>query len=181
MSKSIGAALHGLGIDYQDRDGEAYFLCPYHDDHQVGTFSVNLETGANWCFSCGHGGSFEHLLKTIDSDMDVEQFTRGVIRRIGQDRSSRRPDTTTQINEASLALFTDPPERQLRRRNLKLADTQALGILWDPVHRSRVTRKVFPQVSDATGLAGEVLRGVSRDARRGCRRLFRVTARSEQA
>ena len=29
-----------------------------------------------------------------------------------------------------------------------------------------MTRKVFPQVSDATGLAGEVLRGVSRDARR---------------
>ncbi|MGH3407553.1 MAG: toprim domain-containing protein [Streptosporangiaceae bacterium] len=132
--KSIGAALHGLGIDYQDRDGEAYFLCPYHDDHQVGSFSVNLVTGQNFCFACGGGGSFEHLVQTLRPGEDVTKFTRGVIRRIGQD--TKKADTTKVINEASLALFTDPPERQLQRRNLKLADCQVLGIMWNPEHSS---------------------------------------------
>ena len=31
-------------------------LCPFHDDHRVGNFRVNLETGAFNCFSCGAKG-----------------------------------------------------------------------------------------------------------------------------
>lgn len=35
------------------RDGG---LCPFHDDKHIGSFRVNLETGAFVCFSCGSKG-----------------------------------------------------------------------------------------------------------------------------
>lgn len=31
-------------------------LCPFHDDHSIGSFKVNLENGAYICFSCGAKG-----------------------------------------------------------------------------------------------------------------------------
>ena len=31
-------------------------FCPFHEDHLVGSFFVNLETGAFNCFSCGAKG-----------------------------------------------------------------------------------------------------------------------------
>lgn len=31
-------------------------LCPFHEDHSVGSFKINLETGGFICFSCGTKG-----------------------------------------------------------------------------------------------------------------------------
>lgn len=31
-------------------------LCPFHDDKRIGSFRINLETGAFVCFSCGARG-----------------------------------------------------------------------------------------------------------------------------
>ncbi|NLV46631.1 MAG: hypothetical protein GXY07_19280 [Candidatus Hydrogenedentes bacterium] len=32
-------------------------LCPFHNDRNVGSFSVNLDSGAFHCFSCGAAGA----------------------------------------------------------------------------------------------------------------------------
>jgi DNA primase len=32
-------------------------LCPFHDDHNPGSYRVNLDAGAYRCFSCGASGS----------------------------------------------------------------------------------------------------------------------------
>lgn len=32
-------------------------LCPFHNDKNVGSFSVNLDSGAFHCFSCGTAGA----------------------------------------------------------------------------------------------------------------------------
>lgn len=32
-------------------------FCPFHNDRNVGSFSVNLDSGAFKCFSCGTAGS----------------------------------------------------------------------------------------------------------------------------
>ena len=31
-------------------------LCPFHADNKIGSFRVNIETGAYKCFSCGASG-----------------------------------------------------------------------------------------------------------------------------
>ena len=32
-------------------------LCPFHADNEIGSFRINIETGAYKCFSCGAAGS----------------------------------------------------------------------------------------------------------------------------
>jgi len=32
-------------------------LCPFHADNRIGSFRVNIKTGAYKCFSCGAAGS----------------------------------------------------------------------------------------------------------------------------
>ncbi len=31
-------------------------LCPFHNDNNIGSFRINIETGAFKCFSCGEAG-----------------------------------------------------------------------------------------------------------------------------
>lgn len=41
--------------------------CPFHDDHQAGSFKVNLETGSFKCWSCGvAGGDIVSFLQQRD-------------------------------------------------------------------------------------------------------------------
>ena len=41
--------LRKRGVEYQG-------LCPFHDDHTLGNFSVNPTKNCYKCFSCGAGG-----------------------------------------------------------------------------------------------------------------------------
>lgn len=43
-------------------------LCPFHDDHNPGSFKVDLKTGAFKCWSCGaSGGDIIAFLQKRDS------------------------------------------------------------------------------------------------------------------
>lgn len=136
----IRAALDELGIPFTIKDDEAVALCPYHDDRRAGNFSVNLETGQNFCFSCGGGGGFCNILTAVLglSYADAARWCRARLR-TGQTFAhyeqeltrAAREDTTVHINEASLALFTLPPEDMLLARNLSLSAVDYHGVLWD--------------------------------------------------
>jgi hypothetical protein len=146
----IPAALDELGISFRIvDDNEAAFLCPYHDDHKVGSFSVNLETGQNNCFSCGAGGGFVRVVQTVlgISAGEADRWCRsrrmkgvGGSTLVTQDlrtrKSSGTVDTAKQINEASLALFTDPPASALagteRWRGCSLDAARYYGVRWSP-------------------------------------------------
>ena len=43
-------------LDLQKRGIEYVCLCPFHDDHTIGNFSINPAKGVYKCFSCGAGG-----------------------------------------------------------------------------------------------------------------------------
>ena len=47
--------LRKRGVEYQG-------LCPFHDDHSIGSFSVNPSKGICMCFSCGKGGDALYFL-----------------------------------------------------------------------------------------------------------------------
>jgi hypothetical protein len=99
----------------------------------------NLVTGN--CFSCGFRGPFvllvEHMLKCDRDDAVGWIRARGGIERVKRTLDESKGlrlltrDTTLQINEASLALFVDPPAEALAKRGLSLASVQHYGILWD--------------------------------------------------
>ncbi len=55
-------------------------LCPFHVDNKIGSFRVNIETGAFKCFSCGAAGSdviaFTMSLHGIQFIESLELLTR---------------------------------------------------------------------------------------------------------
>lgn len=130
----ILAALDELGViaDAKVSGGEAYVLCPYHDDRSIGSFAISLETGLNYCFACGNGGSFHRYL-TASQCWDRNQARRWCLRRLIATTEPDRPHgTRIEIGEASLALFTEPPEHALADKAVTAESCRALGILWDP-------------------------------------------------
>jgi DNA primase len=136
-------ALAELGVSYRVRDNEAEILCPYHDDRRLGNFSVNISSGVWFCFSCGERGAFPKLVATV-SDMGLGEAMRWCMKRVRTSsfrsdpgpvieamRKTARVDTAEQLNEASLALYTDPPAWALAERCVSLRACQGLGVLWD--------------------------------------------------
>ena len=145
----IAAALSELGIAFRVVDDEAVCLCPFHYDRKTGNFSINIETGMANCFACGKGGPFVRVVEAVlhVSHSEADRWCRarrmkslGGSPLISQDVSAPRKsgpvDTLKQINEASLALFTDPPASALagndRWAGCSLAAAQHYGVLWNP-------------------------------------------------
>lgn len=137
---NIASALDELKIPYTVRDDEIITLCPYHDDHRAGSFSIRVSDGENYCFSCGTGGPFMRLVQKV---MKTDPFTAG---RWCRDRAydtdiafeheeldyvSGKIDTSEQVNEASLALCTAPPQDALDSRQINAETAAAFGLLWD--------------------------------------------------
>lgn len=116
---------------------EVYVLCPYHEDTSIGSFAINTETGLNHCFACGNGGSFHRFLMA-SRGMDRQQARRWCLNRLipttAPDRQHKQD--APEITEASLALFTGPPQEQLTNRGITMQACRALGILWDPARGS---------------------------------------------
>ncbi|MEQ1678620.1 MAG: CHC2 zinc finger domain-containing protein, partial [Chitinophagaceae bacterium] len=59
---SVEKVLQGLLIDYEIKNEEAFFLCPFHHE-DTASFSINLEKGIFNCFGCGEkGGDIVHFI-----------------------------------------------------------------------------------------------------------------------
>lgn len=146
----ILAALDELGALHHAKvsAGEAYVLCPYHGDRSIGSFSVSLDTGLNKCFACGNGGSFHRYLMAV-TGMDHLRARRWCLSRL---IPLTRPEHITpaappEVTEASLALFTAPPDEALYAKGVTAVACGELGILWNPAEQSWV----FPVRDPHTG------------------------------
>ncbi|WP_020142246.1 toprim domain-containing protein [Terracoccus sp. 273MFTsu3.1] len=142
----IPACLDELGVDFRLVLEEAHMKCPAHfrrlgkeDRHP--SFSVNIEDGLYNCFSCGFTGKFWELVKEL-TDMTQEQAVAWCQKRGGVERAKRivseegglrfgAVDTTTVINEASLALYVEVPEKACATRNIAPDSADHYGVLWD--------------------------------------------------
>jgi DNA primase len=146
----VFACMEELGIDNMRQvDDEISGKCPMHYDRigkedRHSSWSVHADDGMFNCFSCGYKGPFVLLVKDmlkIDwADAVLWIRARGSIERIKRqlgygyvEELKHGPiDTSKQYNEASLALFVDPPNSALDERNLSLESVQHYGILWNP-------------------------------------------------
>lgn len=154
---NVFACMEELGVeDMRQVEDEVSGKCPMHmarigkpDNHS--SWSVHAEDGYFNCFSCGYKGPFVLLVKDMLGVTSAEAVgwirARGTIervkRRLGYDfveDITRGPlDTSQQYNEASLALFTDPPEWAREKRSLSLEACQYYGVLWDPKNDAWIT------------------------------------------
>lgn len=142
---NVAACLDEIGLDYKVNGDEIHMPCPMHeartgkkDKHP--SFSINFDEGYFNCFSCHYRGPFWVLVRdTLDLDMSgAKQWvrSRGGIERVkkflAKKQSPTQVDTTKQINEASLALYTTPPITACAERFFMPEDAEACGVLWDP-------------------------------------------------
>ena len=138
MPSDIVGALTELGFDDIRVNGEeAVVLCPYHDDRKVGNFSVNTVTGVNHCFSCGESGQFIRIVQEVwacgreTAALWCQTRAAKGVRRTEEPDKKTDDDTTQQMNEAKMALFTAPPFVELSKRSIGMAAACAYGVLWD--------------------------------------------------
>ena len=138
----ILAALTELGVTDGAKGAadELFILCPYHDDRTIGSFSINLRTGLNSCFSCRQGGSFHKFLMAASPiPMNRQQARRWCLQRLIATTDTREETATPDspvINEASMALFTEPPNWACENKKITVAACKAREILWNPVNGS---------------------------------------------
>lgn len=127
------------------QDGEAWAKCPGHEvnigraDHSA-SWSINLESGAHNCFSCGFGGRFIDLVAFMqDLEDDPEKAREWVRKRGGIAVASKKltgegvfeREQAIEVSEAELVMFDDPPPRALRDRDLDLESCLAYGVRYD--------------------------------------------------
>lgn len=128
------------------RGEEVQGLCPMHkartgkEDHNP-SWWINSVTGAHICFSCGYKGNVYTLvadIKGIDyfdakdyvtssAELDVDVLLKR-IRELPQYVTIEEPIA---MSEARLAVYTEPPENELRKRFISAEAAKHHGVLWD--------------------------------------------------
>ena len=129
------------------RGDEVQGLCPMHkartgnEDHNP-SWWINLGTGVHFCFSCGYKGNVYTLvadLKGMDF-FDAKEFVEkeselevGVLLRRIRELPQYVPSSEDDIgmSEARLAVYTDVPDNELRKRFLTKESVDKYGVLWD--------------------------------------------------
>lgn len=132
---------------YAQRGTEVNGLCPMHkkrtgkEDHNP-SWWINSETGAHICFSCGYKGNVYTLVsdvKGVDyheardyvndkADMPID----ALMRRIKELPQYIQPESTPiGMSEARLVVYTEPPEKELRKRFLTAQAAKECEVLWD--------------------------------------------------
>jgi DNA primase len=142
---NVTGCLDEIGLAYKVQGDEIHMPCPMHlartgkeDKHP--SFSINYDAGYFNCFSCGYQGPFIILVKDMleipYADAVLWVRKRGGIERVKKflakkEATPDKVDTTTQINEASLALFVTPPIAECSKRLIMPEHCEATGVLWD--------------------------------------------------
>lgn len=136
----IPSALVSLGIDAVIRGDEATALCP-SPEHNDGSpsWSCNLNTGKHHCFSCGFGGSFEWLVRTVKQARKGEAvaWIRTQKIRLGTDVPAPR---VPEVSEADLFEATEPPLFRCDERKISLLAANESEVLYN----SRTDQWIFP-------------------------------------
>jgi 5S rRNA maturation endonuclease (ribonuclease M5) len=158
MNIDIAAVLFALEIDFEERNGEALGLCPMHktrtgkEDHSP-SWSINLTTGAHFCFSCHYKGNVYQLVADVkgfhvklwdaivEPDYDSVKEWLATVAEVPVETLIERvkalptyvqsSNQIIEMSEARLAVFVDPPTHALAHRKLTANAASMYGVLWD--------------------------------------------------
>jgi DNA primase len=135
----VSKALEDIGIGYEEREGEAWGLCPGHlartgrQDHSP-SWSVNLTTGLHHCFSCGYRGNLPQLVADVTGKTyqqaeawltSPETLAAALEGRVKVGR------ITVPGSRITLPETTLPPLKELEARRISIEAAVRYEILWD--------------------------------------------------
>ena len=131
---------------YAQRGSEVNGLCPMHkkrtgkEDHNP-SWWINSETGAHICFSCGYKGNVYTLVSDVRGVdyQDAREYVNDkadmpidvLMRRIKELPEYVQPVESIPMSEARLAVYTDAPDIELKKRFLTREAVDSCGVLWD--------------------------------------------------
>lgn len=137
--------LHGLGIEtYGARGSEVKALCPGHFERtgkpdRNPSWSINADTGAHNCFSCGFRGSLQYLVSYLNGipmeeagewvKTTTSDLAKRLERALAPKKVIEKPEVD--ITEANLAAYSFPPAERLLSRGLTSEAANYYGILYD--------------------------------------------------
>ena len=138
-----------LSLDLQltaQRGDEVQGFCPMHKkrtgkEDQHPSWWINGLTGVHICFSCGYKGNIYTLVSDVkgidyfdakdfvneDAEIPVDALAKR-IRELPQYIPAEEPLV---MSEARLAVFTEPPIKELKKRFITPAAAKHHGVLWD--------------------------------------------------
>jgi DNA primase len=140
---SVESLLSQMGIRYRIIDDEAVARCPYHSDNHP-SWSVNLNNGLHYCFSCGAKGTIATLIRDFLGYSYAESvlmanetvgFARMSKWREDYDNVSFSPQAL-KVTDADMALFISPPSEALKDKNITSESAHYFGIKWNPVNNT---------------------------------------------
>lgn len=128
------------------RGSEINGLCPKHkertgsEDHNP-SWWINSDTGAHICFSCGYKGNIHTLVMDVKGCdyFEMQDFLKEkselpldvLMKRLKDLPQYITPDEPIGMSEARLAVFTDVPDKELKKRFLTREASDAHGVVWD--------------------------------------------------
>jgi hypothetical protein len=136
---------------------EIWSLCPFHNDHNVGSFSLNAATGQYYCFVCGASGGLHSLLRKLYGDdskalevlqgIDPDLLTAALAKAGGGDEPET--DFMPPLPRHLLHYFPRLPKKYLERGHAE-STLRKMNVGYDE-HFHRI---VFPVISAADELVG---------------------------
>jgi len=130
---------------YAQRGVEVNGLCPMHkartgkEDHSP-SWWINSETGYHICFSCGYKGNIYSLVRDVRGVdyFSAKEFIEeeelpldSLMKRIKDLPQYIQPEEPIGMSEARLAVYTDPPASELKKRFITAEAAKHHGVLWD--------------------------------------------------
>lgn len=146
LPSDILMTLGDLGVDVtRVVGGEAHALCPFHAERKP-SWSINLDTGEHYCFSCGTGGNYlrlvEHVTRLEQDKAEEWIRKRGgidVVRRKLRGEMAWEKKKPEEVSEADLFAFSpEVPLRELNKRDIIQEACEAYGVMWDPERKAWV-------------------------------------------
>lgn len=137
--------LKGLGIEtYGSRGSEVRGLCPGHlertgkPDHNP-SWSINADTGAHNCFSCGFRGGLQYLVSYVggipmeEASEWMRTNTSDLAKRLERALAPKKIETKVEVDitEANLAAYITPPKDILLNRGLTTDSALKYGVVYD--------------------------------------------------
>lgn len=143
-SRDLADLVEGAGVEVSRiTPKEVYAHCPKPKNHPRGdsrpSWSINADTGAHYCFSCGYRGSLRSLLLELTGE--VPQDLGVALTHAKGERAWKKaerkgttkvePEDEIYISEYAIQQYGKVPLWACAERNLEPEDVDVFGVRWD--------------------------------------------------